>query len=266
MNNDGSFPRQFAGKVAVVTGGTQGLGETTARLMAARGAAGLVLVGRNTARGEAVAASLSAAGTPALFVAADLAAPDSPARIIAAAEERFSRIDCLVNAAGLTDRGTIEDTGIDLFDRIFAVNVRAPFFLTQGAVRSMQAHGIAGTVVNILSMSSHGGQPFISAYSASKGALLTLTRNNAYALLRHRIRVNGLNIGWTDTPGETDIQRRHHGRAPGWLAEAEATQPFGRLIKPDEVARAVCYLASDESGLMTGSIVDFDQTILGAHD
>lgn len=258
--------RQFAGQVAVITGGTQGLGEATARLMAARGAAGLVIAGRHRARGEAVARAVSEIGTPTRFVAADLADVGACRGLIAAALAGFGRIDVLVNAAAMTDRGTILDTSPELFDAMFAVNVRAPFFLIQETVKAMQARGLTGSIVNVISMSSHGGQPFITAYCAAKGALATLTRNTAFALLRDRIRVNGLNIGWSDTPGETATQARFHGRAADWLAEAEARQPFGRLIKPDEVARAICFLAAAESGLMTGAIVDFDQTVLGAHE
>jgi NAD(P)-dependent dehydrogenase (short-subunit alcohol dehydrogenase family) len=112
-------------------------------------------------------------------------------------------------------------------------------------------------------MSSHGGQPFIAAYSSSKGALATLTRNTAFAMLPDRIRVNGLNIGWMDTPGEQSIQTRYHNAPKDWLKKAEQDRPFGRLLKTDEVARAIAFLAGDESGMMTGSIVDFDQTILG---
>jgi NAD(P)-dependent dehydrogenase (short-subunit alcohol dehydrogenase family) len=123
---------------------------------------------------------------------------------------------------------------------------------------------IEGTIVNILSMSSHGGQPFIIVYSGSKGALATLTKGAAFSLLRNRIRVNGLNIGWMDTPGEDRIQHVYHDAPADWLKKAEAATPTGRLIKPAEVARAVAYLASDESGLMTGSIVDFDQQVVGA--
>ncbi|MCB1490026.1 MAG: SDR family oxidoreductase, partial [Bauldia sp.] len=125
---------------------------------------------------------------------------------------------------------------------------------------------IEGTVVSILSMSAHGGQPFVCAYSASKGALATLTKNAAFALMPDRIRLNGLNIGWMDTPGEHSIQLRYHTDDENWLAKAEASQPFGRLLKPTEVARAVAYLASDESGMMTGSIIDFDQQVLGASE
>jgi NAD(P)-dependent dehydrogenase (short-subunit alcohol dehydrogenase family) len=121
----------------------------------------------------------------------------------------------------------------------------------------------SGTIVNILSMSGHGGQDFISAYCGSKGALATLTRNVAFSVMNYRIRVNGLNIGWMDTPGEDRIMKTYHDADPDWLGKAEARRPFGRLLKPAEVARAVAYLSSAESGMMTGSIIDFDQQVLG---
>jgi NAD(P)-dependent dehydrogenase (short-subunit alcohol dehydrogenase family) len=120
--------------------------------------------------------------------------------------------------------------------------------------------------VNICSMSAKAGQPFIAAYCASKGALATLTENTAYALLMNRIRVNALNIGWMASEGEDRTQKQYHGANPNWLAEAAAQQPFGRLIDPKEVARAVAFLSSDESGLMTGSVINYDQSIWGAYD
>jgi len=174
--------------------------------------------------------------------------------------------DALINVAALTDRGTILDTSPELFDRMFAVNVRAPFFLMQDAAKIMRREKIRGTVVNILSMSAHGGQPFITAYCSSKGALLTLTKNVAFGLMRDGIRVNGLNIGWMDTPGEDRIMRLYHDAQDGWRERAEAGLPFGRMVKVGEVARAVAYLASEESGLMTGSIIDFDQSVLGCYE
>lgn len=251
------------GKVAVVTGGTQGLGEAIATLFAERGAEGIVICGRNAANGERVSAKLEALGARPVFVQADLADPAQAAKVVAAADSAFGRVDVLVNAAGLTDRGDIFDTTLERFDELFAVNVRAPFFLTQDAVRIMAREKIAGSIINIQSMSANGGQPFLSAYSASKGALATLTRNLAHALVKHRIRVNGLNIGWMHTPGEERVMRVYHDAPEGWLAEAAATRPFGRLIDPAEVARACAFLASAESGLMTGSNIDFDQTITG---
>ena len=254
------------GKVAVVTGSTQGLGEAIATLFAERGVAGLVITGRNEANGARVKAALEAKGVKTLFVEADLAKIEAAEKIIVATDKAFGRVDVLVNAAGITDRGSIWDTQPELFDAMFAVNVRAPFFLMQHALKVMRREKIEGSIVNIISMSGHGGQSFITAYSASKGALITLTKNVAYSVMNHRIRVNGLTIGWMDTPGEDRIMKTYHGAEDGWLKEAEKNRPFGRLLKADEVARSVAFLASAESGLMTGSIIDFDQQVLGAGD
>jgi NAD(P)-dependent dehydrogenase (short-subunit alcohol dehydrogenase family) len=261
-----NLKKQFAGKVAIVTGGTQGLGETIARLLAERGIAGLVICGRNARRGKDIAAELINAGCKTRYVQADLAKVEDARKVVAEADKVFGRVDVLVNVAATTDRGTILSTTPELFDRIFAINVRAPFFLMQDAAKIMRREKIEGAVVNILSMAGHGGQPFIAAYSGSKGALATLTKNTAFALMPDRIRVNGLNIGWMDTPGEHAIMMRYHTTDPDWLAGAEKKQPFGRLIKPAEVARAVAYLASGESGLMTGSIIDFDQQVVGSNE
>jgi NAD(P)-dependent dehydrogenase (short-subunit alcohol dehydrogenase family) len=254
------------GKVAVMTGGTQGLGEAIAHLFAERGAAGLVICGRNRGNGQRVKSALEKKGAKAVYVEADLARVEDCQAVIAAADNAFRRVDVLVNAAAITDRGTIFDTSPELFDRMFAINLRAPFFLMQDAAKLMRREKIKGAIVNIISMSGHGGQTFITAYSASKGALITLTKNVAFSVMRDGIRVNGLCIGWMDTPGEDRIMKTYHAAQDGWLREAEAKLPFGRLIKPDEVARAVGYLVSEESGLMTGSIIDFDQQVLGCAD
>ncbi|HRJ69679.1 MAG TPA: SDR family oxidoreductase [Beijerinckiaceae bacterium] len=254
------------GKVAVVTGGTQGLGEAIGREFAARGLKGLVLCGRQKDKGEAVARDIARTGCRALFVVADLEKTADARAVTRKADAEFGRIDILVNAAGITDRGTIFDTSEDLFDRMVAVNIRSPFFLMQEAAKIMKREKIAGSIINIQSMSANGGQAFLTPYSMSKGALATLTRNVAHALVRHRIRVNGLNIGWMDTPGEDAIMKKYHGAEDGWLEAAARTRPFGRLIDPKEVARACAYLASDESGLMTGANIDFDQNVVGVGD
>ncbi|MER9856388.1 MULTISPECIES: SDR family oxidoreductase [unclassified Mesorhizobium] len=259
--------RPLEQSVAVVTGGTQGVGEQIARLLAERQIAGCLITGRQPERGAAVAAALAAKGCRASFVQADLAEVEAASRIMEAADKAFGRVDILVNAAGDTSRGTILDTSPETFDRLFAVNVRAPFFLIQKAVEIMRREKANGSILNLVSMSGHGGQSFIAPYCASKGALATLTRNVAFSLLPDRIRVNGLNIGWTDSPGERAMMASVIG--PGsekFLAEAGTKLPFGRLLDPVEIARAAVFLVSPESGIMTGSLVDYDQSILGCSD
>jgi NAD(P)-dependent dehydrogenase (short-subunit alcohol dehydrogenase family) len=258
--------KPFAGKVAVVTGGTQGLGEAIARLLAERGAAGVVVTGRDRARGEAVARALGEHGAKGLFVPAELGDVDQARTVVARCDEAFGRVDVLVNAAALTERGNILSTTPEFFDRMFAVNVRAPFFLMQDAVRVMLRERIEGAVVNILSMSDHGGQSFLAPYVGSKAALAALTRNVAFSLMPHRIRVNGLNIGWTDTEGEDDIQRQFHGAGDDWREEAARKLPFGRLGQVGEIADFAVYLLSERSGVVTGSVIDWDQNVIGALD
>jgi NAD(P)-dependent dehydrogenase (short-subunit alcohol dehydrogenase family) len=255
--------RPFENKIAIVTGSTQGLGEATARLFAERGAAGIVITGRDRARGEAVAADLDGDSCRAVFVRADVGNVDDCRALTASADEAFGTVHVLVNSAGVTTRGSIWNTTPEIFDQIMAVNVRAPFLLMQDIAKIMRRDGVAGSIVNIGSVSAYGGMPFLSPYSTSKAALAVLTKNTAYALMRHRIRVNALNIGWMDTPGEDTIQRTVHGSDDSWLPAAEARQPFGRLLKANEVARAIAFLASDESGMMTGAAVEFDQSVQG---
>ena len=249
--------QRLDGRVLVVTGSTQGLGAAIARRAAALGAAGIVICGRDRARGAAVADELGAR-----FVAADLAEPDACVAIVAACDEHYGRLDGLVNAAGLSTRGTLDDTSVELWDRLFAVNTRAPFLLMQHAARLMRRGGRGGSVVNIITMASHGGSPDLTAYSASKAALAGLTRNAGYQLQPDRIRVNGLNIGWTATEGEHGVQT-DTGQAEDWLAAADASRPFGRLLRPDDIAPMVTYLLSDAAQMITGSVIDFDQTVHG---
>lgn len=254
---------RFDGKVALVTGSTQGIGEAVARRLALEGAAGIVVCGRNKGRGESVVAALSALGTEATFVPVELGDADSCKALVAATDDRFGRIDVLVNAAGLSLRGSIVDTSVELWDTLMDVNVRAPFLLMQGAIEIMRREGNGGAIVSVGSVAAYGSVPFLTAYAASKGALVTLTKNVAYSVAWDKIRVNCVNPGWMDTPGEDAIQRRFHTDGQDWLEDAEAGQPFGQLIKPDEIAAIVAFVASDDAGVMTGSSVDYDQSIMG---
>ena len=185
---------------------------------------------------------------------------------VAAVVTAFGRVDALVNAAGLTTRGTLLDTTPELFDAHVAVNLRAPFFVMQAAVRDMLARGAPGTIVNIISSSELGGQPYLAPYVAAKAGLAGLTRNVAHAHRFDRIRINGLDIGWTETEGEDATQRTFHGADDGWRERAAATLPMGKLGQVDEIADMVVFLLSDRSGVVTGSVLDWDQNVAGALD
>jgi NAD(P)-dependent dehydrogenase (short-subunit alcohol dehydrogenase family) len=264
MTADAFDAQRLRGKVLVVTGSTQGLGAAIARRAVRLGAAGIVVCGRDRGRGEAVRDELAALGCDALFVAVELADARACREVVRACDARFGRLDGLVNAAGLSTRGTLDDTSVELWDTLFAVNARAPFVLMQEAARIMRRGGEGGSVVNVITMASHGGEPALTGYAASKAALATLTRNAAYQLQPDRIRVNGLNIGWTATEGEHAVQTAE-GRPEDWLAAAAASRPFGRLLSPEDIAPMVTYLLSDAAQMVTGSVIDFDQTVHGPY-
>jgi len=265
MNEDTYRLCSLGGKVAVVTGSTQGLGEATARLFQQRGIRGLIITGRNAERGQVVAKSLTTEMCTAHFVPGDLANLDDCRRIIQAADDHFGTLHILVNAAAWTARSSIWDTTPEMYDKMMNINTRAPFFLMQNAIRIMEREKVEGSIINITSTASYGSMPMIAPYSISKGALNVTTKHFAYAAMPSRIRVNALAIGWMDTPGEDNVQRQyHHPMANAdWKANAVEQLPFGRLLDPMEVARCVAYCASEESGMMTGCIIDFDQSVIG---
>jgi NAD(P)-dependent dehydrogenase (short-subunit alcohol dehydrogenase family) len=251
--------------VAVITGGGQGLGYAIAERLVAEGCRKLVISGRNVTKGEAAAEALRASGADVRFLPADMSDAGEAAELVERALMRFGPVNALVNAAANTGRGSILDTTPDGWDALMDTNAKGPFFALQRFAQAAIAAGHPASAVNIVTMSSHCGQSFLAGYAASKAALANITKNSANALRAHRIRVNGVNVGWMDTPGEDAIQRAVHGAGDGWLAEAEAQQPFGMLVKPVHVAGLVSYLLSDESGVMTGAMVDFDQNVNGAY-
>jgi len=253
------------GKVFIVTGGTQGLGKGIALHLADCGAEGIVICGRHEENGETSAREIRDSGCSCEFVPADLTIEADCCRVVQACDQKFGRVQGLVNAAGNTGRGAIEDTTVELWDLLFAINVRAPFILTREVVRIMKREKSGGSIVNIISDTSHGGAPYIMAYSASKGALATLTKNNAHALRFDKIRVNGINMSWALTPHE-DLVQKQMGMGDNWLEEAEARQPFGRILRPADVAYLAAYLLGDRSEMMTGSVIDLNQNVIGGWD
>ena len=249
---------------AFISGGTQGLGMAVAEQMIDQGCRKLTITGRSAARGEAAAKHLRDQGTDCLFVACDAGKVEDCQAAMAAAIAHHGTVNALVNSAADTSRGSLVDTTPELFDTHMAINLRGPFFLMQGMVRHLLDSGTPGSIVNILSTSAHVGQSFLSAYSTSKGGLITLTKNTANAYRSNLIRCNGVAPGWMDTPGEDVVQKRFHDAPDDWLEQAEAALPMGQLVKPGQIAPLISYLLSPDSGIITGAIIDYDQQIIGA--
>jgi len=250
------------GKIAVVTGSTSGIGRGIAEHFAGLGA-DVVVHGLNREDGLETVRRVKAAGRSAEYVEGDLTSEEVCRGLIRFAVERFGGIDILVNNAGDVGRGDVEHIAVARWDTIMAVNVRAPFILLQESIAPMRARG-GGSVVNIGSLLAYVGEPKLGAYSVSKGALMTLTRNAASLLNRDRIRVNQINVGWTLTEGERRVKREQEGKGEEWIAEAIATRPFGRLLAPLDIAYAAAYFASSESECVTGSVLDLEQYPPGA--
>jgi len=249
-------------KVAVITGSGSGLGAGIARLFAEEGAH-IVVSGRNEEKDKAVAVDIVAQGSQAIYIRADVSIEADCRALIDRCVEHFGRIDVLVNNVGLSTRGTIEDTTVELWDQLFATNVRSAFICTQQAVRHMKEHR-TGSIINIGSVNAYIGEPKLMAYSASKGAMMTMTKNLAGYLNQYRIRVNQLNVGWTNTPNEHRVKMEEEGKGENWLEKAIATRPFGRLLLPRDIALAAIYFAGDESECVTGSVLDIEQYPVGA--
>lgn len=238
------------GKAIVVTGAASGIGAAIAK--AARDAGAEVFFTDRQPIPDAPSATV------------DLAQPEGPETVIKAAIAHFGRIDGLVNAAGLTTRGSVMDGTAEVWDQLFAVNAKAGFLLMQGAIRDMRRLASGGAIVNILSMNAHCGSPELGIYAASKGAMLTLTKNAAHAHMAEGIRVNGINLGWVATPSEHHMQEVVLGRGSDWAKEASAGLPLGRMVEAQEAARLAVYLLSDASIPMSGVALDLEQHVTGA--
>lgn len=244
---------QLAEKSILVTGSTTGIGEAIARC-ACREGANVMLHGREIERGHALVAEL---GQQARFVAGDLSDAAVPAKLVQAAVEAFGRLDGIVNNAAWVVRSDIETTDAALFDKVLATNVRAPFLLIQAALPYLKES--RGCVLNIGSMNAYTGESNLFAYSVSKGALMTLSRNLADALCYDGVRVNHFNVGWVLTPNEYHY-KVNDGLPADWPDHVPAQfAPRGKLMKPEEIAAAAIYWLSNASRPFSGSVVDLEQ-------
>ena len=256
MNNDNH--RRLEGQVVVVTGAGTGIGEAAARAFASNGAR-VVLVGRREQPLQANAEAVRAEGGEAMVVTGDVSQADDAERIIGATVERFGRLDCLFNNAGIQGRGgPIVDMEEAAFDELIAINLKGPWLMTRAALRVMVAAGRGGAIVNTSSFLSTAATVGTSAYSASKAGLDAMIRAVALEAGPHGVRVNNINPGVIDTP----MLRAHGDEIIPPLAARAA---LGRVGTPEDIADVAVWLCTEEARFITGQslLVDGGFTIPG---
>ncbi len=242
-------------KVIIVTGSTTGIGKAIALKAAAEGAK-LIIHGLEADTGHDVVQEIGEANA-ALHIE-DITAAGAPGRLVTMALEKFGKLDAVVNNAAAVVSSSIHTTDLPFFEKVLAVNLLAPFALIQAALPQLTA--TRGCVLNIGSVNAYSGEPNLFAYSVSKGALMTLSRNLGDTLHRENgVRVNQINPGWVLT--ETEIRRkRDHGLADDWYKDIPAVYaPAGRILYPHEIAAAAIYWLSDECGPISGQVVELEQ-------
>src|SRR5262245_4180071 len=247
--------RRLTGKVALVTGGSSGIGKGCAQRLAVEGAS-VLLADLESSSGEEAAAEIRRSGGSAFFQATDVRRETDCRHAVETAAHQFGSLDVLVNNAGIYPRSTLEETTEEFWDTMLAINLKGPFFLCKHAVPLMRQRG-GGSIVNTGSVHGLGGASNLFAYSVSKGALLTLTKNLAVALAHDRIRVNYVIPGWVLSHTEIEIQRKE-GRDLACLKRKGEQLPMGRFQTPEDAAGIVAFLASDDSAMVTGCVLNGD--------
>jgi NAD(P)-dependent dehydrogenase (short-subunit alcohol dehydrogenase family) len=246
---------RLTGKAIIVTGSTTGIGKAIAIRCAAEGAK-VLLHGLEKDWGEEVLASIGP-GQAALHIE-DLAREGAPQRLVDTALQTFGRLDAVVNNAAWVVSSNITTTDSAFLRKVLEINTIAPYELIRAALPHLSR--ARGSVLNIGSVNAWSGEPNLLAYSISKGALMTMTRNLGDTLHReYGVRVNQVNPGWVLT--ETEIQRKkEHGLPENWYeAIPRVYAPAGRILQPAEIAAAAVYWLADECGPVSGQVVDLEQ-------
>jgi 2-deoxy-D-gluconate 3-dehydrogenase len=241
----------LSGKVAIVTGGTMGIGLGCSRRLAEAGAS-LVIAARGVEKGEEVTRELRDAGYKVSFMKCDVSQKAEVARLVENTVKTLGRLDVMVNNAGIFPKTPIDEAEMETWDRVINVNVRGLFFCSREASRQMIKQGWGGSIINIASVSAFQPQFALSAYDASKGGVWMLTRNLAVELAPYKIRVNSVSPGMIQTeayatPEGIEYNKRRLYRIP-----------LGRAGRPDEVGNVVLFLASAAASYMTGSDIVVD--------
>jgi NAD(P)-dependent dehydrogenase (short-subunit alcohol dehydrogenase family) len=252
---------RLAGKVCIITGAGSGIGRASALLFSREGAS-VVVADLDARAGERVAEEIGAAGGHALAVPTDVTDPSACERTAARAVERWTRIDVLFNNAGIAGIGAVHDTPLDLWDRVMNVNVRGVFLMSRAVVPAMMAQR-AGSIINMSSAIAEMGLARRASYSASKGAVLAMTRSMQVDYAPYNIRVNALLPGTTLTPFVEGYLRDSYPDYEQGLANIKARQLSGDLGRPEDIAAAALFLASDESRFAMGSGLIIDGGLTG---
>jgi len=242
-------------KVIIVTGSCTGIGKAIAKRCVAEGAR-VVIHGLEADLAKEVVAEIGA--DKAVSHVEDLTNEDCPEKLVALATASFGRLDAIVNNAAMVAASNIHTTDLAFFRKMLEVNTLAPFALIKAALPELRkAHGC---VLNIGSVNAWSGEPNLMPYSVSKGALMTLTRNLGDTLMREDgVRVNQINPGWVLTENEAK-RKREHGLREDWYADLpKVYAPAGRILWPEEIAAAAVYWLADESGPISGQVVDLEQ-------
>jgi NAD(P)-dependent dehydrogenase (short-subunit alcohol dehydrogenase family) len=254
----------WSGRVAFVTGGSQGIGRGCAEVLAEAGAS-VAICGLPDGHVAETVEAIRGAGGDAFGVEANVADRASVATAIDAAVRRFGRLDTLITSAGIQRYGTVADTPEATWDEVFAVNVKGVFFAAQAALPHLRASG-HGSIVVISSVQGHVNQPNVAAYAASKGALDALVRSMAIDEAPHGVRVNAVCPGSVDTPMlRASARKFSDGSEAGTQALVEEwgrTHPLGRVATPREVGEVVAFLAGPRASFVTGEDVRVDGGLL----
>jgi NAD(P)-dependent dehydrogenase (short-subunit alcohol dehydrogenase family) len=242
-------------RVALITGGASGIGRATALLFAREGAA-VAIVDRDTQAGESVAAEITASGGRALFEAGDVTIAADCRRVVERVAREFGGINILFNNAGIIRRASVVELSEEDWDRVMAVNVKSIYLMSREVIPTMAKAG-GGSIINTASGWGISGGPRAAVYCASKGAVVLLTKAMAIDHGPQKIRVNCICPGDTDTAMLRNEAQQLGEPSDRFLAEA-AHRPLGRVGKPEEIAQAALYLASDASSFVTGTALVVD--------